>query len=55
MESMITWHQEAQAKVRVKTLSQEAITLYHQNQTQGTPKYTLRSNRIVCHIFLSFN
>ena len=25
----ITWHQEAQAKGHVETLSQEAITLYH--------------------------
>ena len=38
MESMIAWHQEAQAKGRAETLSQEAITLYHRNQTARYPK-----------------
>ena len=50
----IAWHREAQAKGRVETLSQEAITLYHWIKLQGTPKYTLESNRRVCHIFFIF-
>ena len=49
----ITWHREAQAKGHAKTLSSEAITLYHRIKLQGTPKYTLGSNCKVPQSILS--